>query len=155
MTPELEKALVAWNEAKTALDAAKAAEMEARKVAFNAGFGDTPKEGTNKVELDNGYQLKGVYKLNYNIVAPEGEDKIDAVDNVIDEFGKIGNEGSFIADRLFKWAVTLSVSEYRKIEEAAKNGSGEARAMMRQLERVLEIKPASPTLEIIAPKGGK
>lgn len=149
----LDEALLKWDSAKKALDAAKEAEMEARKLAFSLGFGAEAKEGTNTRELGNGYELKGVKKLNYKLKAPEGYsgDTVDAVDDCVERFSRISNEGEFIAERLFKYSVDMSVSEYRKLCEEAEY-SAPKKAMLAELNKILEITEGAPTLEIKAPK---
>ena len=148
-----QQALAAWERAKELLTEAKDAEMQARKLAFELNFTDA-KEGTNTVELCNGYQLKGIKKLNYALKAPDGFSgrTIDAVEEVADRFASISNEGSFIADRLFEYSVEMSISEYRTLCEDAKVSKVKA-ALLRELNTVLVITEVTPTLEIKAPKG--
>lgn len=149
---KLDAALVQWQSAKDALETAKEAEMNLRKYCFQLAFTDA-KEGMNSLELGSGYVLKGGKKLNYNLKAPVGYDgdAVDAVDEVAEKFGQISNEGKFIAERLFKFKVDLSVSEYRKLTEDAKHSAG-AKVMLTELNKVLEISEGSPTLEIREPK---
>jgi hypothetical protein len=151
----LAQALLDWDNSKKFLEQAKEAELRARKIAFFMGFGEDAKEGTNTEELANGYKLKGVRKFNYKLVAPEGfESKVGAVDNCIAAFRKISNEGAFIADRIFKWDVDLSVTEYRKlVEESATSAT--ATSLLNELNKVLEITEATPTLTIVEPKSKK
>jgi len=148
----LDAALVKWEEAKTSLAIAKETEMAARTLAFALGFTEA-KEGTNTLDLGNGYALKGVKKLNYKLKAPVGFSgtAVDAVDEVAERFSKISNEGSFIADRLFKYSVDMSISEYRKLVEESEF-SAPKKQMLGELNKVLEITEAAPTLEIKAPK---
>ena len=155
-TPTLEEVLTKWENSKKLLDEAKENEVEYRKQAFALGFGADAKEGTNTIELGNGYALKGVKKLNYNLKAPEGYkgDTVDAIDDCVDRFIKISNEGSFVAERLFKWSVNMSITEYRKLVEEA-DYSEPKKAMLKELEKVLTITEASPTLEIKEPKAKK
>lgn len=152
----LDEALMKWDAAKKALEVAKETEMEARKLAFALGFGADAKEGTNTRELGNGYELKGVKKLNYKLKAPAdySGDTVDAVDDCIERFGRISNEGEFIAERLFKFSVDMSVSEYRKLVEEAEY-SAPKKAMLAELNKILEITEGAPTLEIKEPKAKK
>lgn len=113
------------------------------------------KEGVVNVELGQGYVAKVGLKRNYNLISRDEKiNKLDAVDNVIDEMAKVGNEGSFIAERMFKWSVDISTGEYHKLEEAAKT-SADAKKLLDLVNNVLEIKDATPTLEIKAPKDKK
>jgi hypothetical protein len=149
----LDEALLTWDAAKKSLELAKEAEMEARKVAFGLGFGTDAKEGTNTLELGNGYALKGVKKLNYKLKAPEGYKgtTVDAIDDTTEAFARISNEGEFIAERLFKYSVEMSVTEYRKLVEEA-DYSPVKKALLTELNKVLEISEGAPTLEIKEPK---
>jgi hypothetical protein len=151
----LEQALTKWEEAKTNLGIAKEAEMNWRKQAFALGFTEA-KEGTNTLALGNGYELKGVRKLNYKLKAPADfkGDAVDAVDLCAEAFSRISSEGGFIADRLFKYSVDMSITEYRKIVEEAEY-SAPKKAMLQELNKILEITEAAPTLEIKEPKEKK
>lgn len=126
-----DEAIMSWNEAKAALDAAKAREMELRKHIVAAQF-DTSKVGTQNVELGNGWVLKAVVKETYTLSSDT--DKVDAV---LDGFE------DWQADRLVKWSPRLMKKEYDELD-------AEDRA---KLEPILTIKAASPTLELVAPKG--
>lgn len=153
---ELDTAILCWEAAKYNLSQAKENELEWRKRAFELGFGASAEEGTNTLELGNGYALKGVKKFNYKLKAPVGfkGDTIDAVDEVIGKFAQISNEGAFIADRLFKWSVDMSITEYRQLCDEAPH-SASKKQLLDALADVLEISEATPTLEIKAPKGKK
>jgi hypothetical protein len=143
--------LALWDTTKKTLEAAKADEMALRKLCVDTLIAQ-PVEGTNNVELANGYVAKAVCNYSYNVIKPEGErDKISAVDKCIDAFRRLSNEGAFIAERLFKFSVDVSITEYRKLAEDAKT-SAVAASLLRELNKVLEIKPKAPTLEIKAPK---
>jgi hypothetical protein len=143
--------LALWDTTKKALEAAKADEMALRKLCVETLVAQ-PQEGTNNVELANGYVAKAVCNYSYNVIKPEGErDKISAVDKCIDAFRRISNEGAFIAERLFKFNVDISITEYRKLAEEAQT-SAVAASLLRELNKVLSIVPKAPTLEIKAPK---
>lgn len=123
--------IMAWNEAKKTLDAAKAAEMEMRKAIVATEF-DVSHVGTQNVELGNGWKLKAVVKESYKLDkdADKVEDMLDKLEN-------------WQADRLVKWTPTLSVSEYKKLDAEDKA----------KVDAVLTVSPSSPTLELVAPKG--
>jgi hypothetical protein len=63
---ERDRRLAVWDEAKKVLEAAKTSEMEARKLVADYCFPNA-REGTNRIELNNGYSLKCVAKLNHKI----------------------------------------------------------------------------------------
>lgn len=123
--------LLAWKDAKRTLDAAKEAEMTMRKAIVEAHF-DATKVGTQNIELGQGWKVKAVVKQNYKL-----DSDAEKVEDVLDTLE------DWQAERLVKWSPTLSVSEYKKL-------SDEDRAA---IDKVLTIDFASPTLELIAPKG--
>ena len=157
-----DRLLLEWQQAQAVLAAAKETEMSLRKACVEAGFGENVKEGMNNLDLGEGYTLKAGVKFNYKLKAPEGYDgtAVDAVDDAIEAFGRISNEGAFIAGRLFKFTVDMSISEYRdlcekaKFEEVAKY-NGPYTKMLAELNKVLDISEAAPSLEIKAPKAKK
>jgi hypothetical protein len=126
-----DEAIMAWDEAKKTLDRAKAREMELRKHIV-AGQFDVDKIGTQNVELGNGWKLKAVVKETFTLSSD-----VDAVEAMLD-----GLE-DWQADRLVKWSPRLMKKEYDELD-------AEDRA---KVDKVLTIKPASPTLELVAPKG--
>jgi hypothetical protein len=137
---EVEKALLAkWESAKEILAEAKAVEMELREIVSKTFF-PKPEEGTQYIDLENGYRLKLAHKLNYNL--DKDNDKINAA---LDKVAACGNEGQFIAERLINWKPSLSISEYREISGPIKDA----------VDAVLTISPGAPTLEIVEPKGKK
>lgn len=135
--PETKEAkLQRWLAAKDLLDKAKDAEMEARKAVVAAyPFDAGKKEGTQRLDLANGWQLKVVLKQNYKL------DK-DATDAALDKIEASGPEGKFIGERLVKWSPDLSLSEYRVLPPALKT----------IIDGVLTITDGSPTLELVEPK---
>jgi hypothetical protein len=100
-------------------------------------------EGTNRIELNNGYALKCVAKLNYKIAAPN--DRIDAIE---DEASKLGNEGTFLIERVITWTPAFSKSEYNKLDPSLP-----VHAKVKALvDSVLEITPGAPALTLEEPK---
>lgn len=130
---------------KSQLDHYKELEMQVRKLSCTM-LVEAPKEGVNNVELGNGYTAKVGHKLNYNL-----DPDMDKVSNIHDEIGKCGNEGTFIADRIFKWKVELSITEYRKLVEDAQTNIIKKR-MLDLVNSVLTVTDGTPTLEIKEPK---
>jgi hypothetical protein len=106
-------------------------------------------EGTNTVELGNGYELKAGIKYNYKL------DENPKVEAGLDAIEKIGNQGKFIADRLVSWTPNFQLTEYRKLQEEAKEGSKDAQEILKIASSFLTITDAAPTLEIKAPKAKK
>jgi hypothetical protein len=139
-------ALAKWEASKIALETAKADEMEARKAAFKFAFGGEAKEGTNRVELNNGYSLKGVRKVNYSIKASN-----DEIDKIEDIMPTLGNEAVFLFERIIVWKPDFSKSEYNKLD----TGNPTHRAVKAEIDKIIETKDGAPALEIEAPKGSK
>ncbi len=131
--------LVRWQCLKDTVETAKTAEMEMRKYIVNRAF-PNKHEGMNSIELGNGYMLKASVKYNYTL----SDNK--AVEEALDKIAMIGNEGSFIAERLVSWKPTLCLSEYRELDNEE---------IKRELHKVLTISEGAPTLEIKEPKRKK
>jgi hypothetical protein len=133
MTEEQMKLLEEWRLAKAEADSVKpilAKEQELRKQVF-AAFYPAPKEGTNTLDLAEGWKLKGVYKLDRKI----DEAALPAVTEQLREMG-------VNADILVKWSPGLKTATYKEL-------TAEQRAVF---DQALTVKPGSPTLELVAPK---
>lgn len=128
-----------WDRLKKLVSETKDIELEFRKYIVSRAFPQR-EEGTNTVELGNGYELKVQVKYNYKL-DPDNA-KIDAA---LDRMAKLGNEGSFVADRLVNWSASLSLTEYRTLEPQYK----------KIIDEVLTITEAAPTLVIKEPKAKK
>lgn len=132
--------LIQWQEAKKTLDAAKEIEMQLRKRVVTEVYNfdeNELREGTENVELGNGFKLKAVFKTNYTL-----NNKDNNVDKMLCKLEAAGPEGKFVAERLVKFKPELSVAEYKKLDVK----------MRRIADLVISTKPAAPTLEIVAPK---
>lgn len=141
--------LVLWDAKKKALTAAKDDEMTMRRYIVGRAFPNAH-EGINTQELGNGYQLKAGVKFNYKLA----NNKI--VENCLDRIALIGNAGSFIAERLISWTPNFLITEYRVLQEEAKEGSDVAAQILKIVnDEMLTIDSAAPTLEIKEPKKGK
>ena len=130
LTPEQTELLRQWENAKTQASYWKEQEMELRKQVAHAGITDD-NEGTNRAEIGNGYQLKTVIKINYKIDSDR-----KAVDKVL---ARLPDD---IADRLIKWTPTLSLTEYKALNERHKAIA----------DTVITTSEGAPTVEIIEPK---
>lgn len=135
---QLYTALAEWQAAKTALDAAKEAEMQLREQVGKLAF-PNPTEGTQSLDLGDGWSIKLVHKMNYTLASN------DEVDDALTRISNMNNEGKFLAERIVSWKPSLSLSEYRELEPQYKS----------VIDKVLTIKPAAPTLEIKPPKAAK
>lgn len=139
--------LLAWDDIKNKITALKEQEMDLRKYIVKRAFPDAS-EGTNKQELGNGYELKAVVKFNYRL---EDNKKVEAG---LDKISAMGNDGSFIAERLVSWTPNFLLTEYRELQARAKEGSQAAKDMLAVVNEFLIITDAAPTVEIKAPKKG-
>lgn len=140
-----DEVLAHWESLKTSLAKLKEEELAFRKYVVSRAF-PTANEGTNTVELNNGYKLKAVVKYNYKL----SENKI--VEEGLDKLAKIGNNGAFIADRLVSWTPNFLLTEYREIQKQAEEGLLEAKSMLQIIDTFLTITDAAPTLDIVEPK---
>ena len=140
--------LMLWDEKKKALSDAKEAEMELRKYIVSRAF-PNKQEGTNTLELGNGYQLKAGVKFNYKLA----ENKI--VESCLDRIALMGNMGPFVAERLVSWSPSFLLTEYRNLQEQAKDGDKFAKDVLQIVNEMLTIDDAAPSLEIKAPSKKK
>lgn len=145
-----DEALLKWQDASTALENAKVAETQARQEVVKLMFDGKPApEGTNNFELGNGYVLKIVGKINYNLsesAKPKTPGMVPwATRTALNELEKTGNEGKFIAERLVKWSPELSLTEYRALAPQYKA----------IIDKALTTSDGMPSVSIEAPKGSK
>lgn len=136
--------IILWDQRKKVLTQAKEQEMELRKYIVSRAFPEAD-EGTNTLELGNGYQLKAVVKYSYKL-----RDN-NIVETTLNKISKIGNQGSFIADRLVSWTPNFLVTEYNNLKEAAASSS-EAQEILAAIGEMLIVEDAAPTLNIKEPK---
>lgn len=141
---ERDRLLAIWEAAKTAQVAATEAEMVARKASQLFAFGTGAREGMNNQPLANGFELKFGNKLTYNITATNA-----AVEVAEEEASTVGNEGQFLFERIITWETKFSKTEYNKlVPEMATHAR-----IKGIVDALLEIKQATGSLEIKAPKG--
>ena len=132
--------ITAWLESQRLLEAAKEREMELRKAVLQRvfEFNNDEREGTQNIELGNGYKLKAGFKIYRRL-----DNKDEAVSKVLDAMEKTGEEGKFRAERLVKWKPELSLTEYKDLPEEFKS----------LIDGILTSTPATPSLKLITPKG--
>jgi hypothetical protein len=133
---------------KDDIDKLKEREMELRKYIVDRCF-PNKQEGTNTLALGAGYELKSQIKYNYKLA----ENKI--VETCLDKISAIGNQGSFVADRLVSWSPSFLLTEYRNLQEQAKEGDKSAIEILKICSEMLTIDEAAPTLNIKEPKKAK
>lgn len=119
-----------WYRLQDELRKVKTKEMLLRKKIFEAVFPD-PKEGTNSVELGDGYVLKGKHVINRSI----DEGSLQAMSKELQEAG-------INTDELIEWKPSLKTREYRKLTAE----------QIHLFDQVLIVKDGSPGLEIVQAK---
>lgn len=132
--------ILQWQEAVKTLAAAKEAEAALRKEVLSGAFNFDPealREGTENVELGQGYKLKAVFKISRTLQGGQ-----EAVEKALQKIEKTGSEGEFIAERLVKWKPELSVTEYKSLPDKFR----------KIIDEVVVSKESTPTLELVAPK---
>lgn len=140
--------LMLHKKTKENFDFYKEQEMAYRKICASFLVPDPQKhEGMNNVELGNGYTAKVGIKFNYKL-----DNDNTKIWEALDRIKKISNQGTFIAERLISWHPSFLVTEYRMLQEEAETGSPDAKLILKEVETILTITDAAPTLEIKEPK---
>ncbi|AUR88751.1 hypothetical protein NVP2117O_73 [Vibrio phage 2.117.O._10N.261.45.E9] len=123
-----------WQQAAEELKTLRPLEMKLRKQVVEESFAQY-KTGTNYADLGNDWRLKFVYKE---------EPKVDeaAVPAMLEELDKVNPA---LRDTLFKYKPTLVNSVYKKLTDDER----------KIVDEVITLRPASPTLEVVPPKGTK
>jgi hypothetical protein len=126
--------LAEWNviKARISVECAPliAQEMTLRKEVFSLLF-PSPSEGTNTTDIENGWKVKGIYKL---------DRKLDgaALPAVLDQL----RQRDVVADALVKYVPELVAKDYKALNDENR----------KIFEQAMIIKPAAPTLELVPPK---
>jgi hypothetical protein len=132
---DLDTVLAEWKQAasvaKNAAELESALRDELVRIAFDPSLTE---EGTKRIPLDDDFDLKAVFKQNYNLA------NRDAVDEALTKIEALGNEGKFIAERVVTYSPKLSLSEYRELAPQYK----------RIIDEVLTVTPGKPAVEIVS-----
>lgn len=129
-TQELYGKIGRWNELVTQLASVKDQEAKLRKEIFDACF-PTPTEGTNIIDMPEGWKLKATHKLNRSVDESALPAALEAL-----------RKKKISVDDLIRYKPELSVSAYRKL----------APEHAKILEQAMTIKPGTPVMELVAPK---
>jgi hypothetical protein len=134
-----------WYEQKAALDSAKEKEFALRQTIVNTcGFDPTKFEGSETVNIGNGWKLKALKVQSYKVCNDNGEAM-----KVLNLIGSAtGANRPDLAQRLVKWNPDLSVTTYKEIQPIIDSVEG----LKEALAAAITIKPGSPQLELIAPE---
>lgn len=122
-----------WAAVNKQIGVLKATEMLLRMKIFRTMF-PTPIEGTNSVNLTEGWVLKAKYPITRKVL----EDVLVARTKEFKEAGLKLND-------LIVRKPELAVAEYRKLTAEE----------LKLFDQALEIKPGTPALEIVLPKRAK
>ena len=131
--------LMMWQKRKEAIEVAKEQEMELRKYIVSRAF-PAKQEGMNNKDLGNGYTLKAGVKYNYNLADN------DTVEDCLNRIAKIGNQGSFIADRLVSWKPSFLLTEYRALQDEKDKGDKTAIEILAVVNDMLTITEGAPSI---------
>lgn len=131
VTPE---DIAKWNDLKLELARVKASEMLLRLKLYGGLFHD-PDEGTNTLEMLEGWKLKAVRVIDRKV-------DIAMANNLAVEGGPFHLAGIRAAD-LIEWKPELKIKEYRTLTAEQKL----------VFDQCLTIKDGSPQLSLVAPKG--
>lgn len=124
---ELMVLLGEWDNLKKQYEEIKKREFELRKVLCQYYFPD-PNEGTNKVEIGNGWVLKGVVPYTYKVIE--------------EKYKRHKEEFTTVPKEIFRIKMELSKTVYNKMYI-------EQRMIV---DKVLLVTPGSMQLEITPPK---
>lgn len=135
--------LVDWQRLKQQREALEEQELIARNKVVAFFFEDiTDKAGTENFDIGGGYKLKLTFAQRHSVPSAENGKAVKAV---MEKLAKLGEDGKFIAERLFRWKPELSKTEYDNLTPSLK----------RIVQPVVTTKAAQPTIEIVAPKAPK
>ena len=138
-TEQINEAILAHDAVKKELAVIKAKELELRKEVLKLTFNyeSDDREGTENIELGEGWKLKAVFKLTRKLGDKE------EVDKALTKIEKSGPEGALVAERLVNWEPKLNKKEYDILPPKFK----------KLFDEVLTIKPGLPSVSLVPPKG--
>lgn len=135
LTQEQIDTIVAWTEAKKALDNAKAEELKHRLlIVQTAPFNPDKEEGGQTIKLGEGWKLALDKPMDYKM---EPKD----IPGVVAAMKSLAAANPLAAEGLIRWEPVMSVSAYKKLSEEEK----------KILAPVVTIKPGTPTIELKPP----
>lgn len=130
---DLNKLLMDWDKAKQLLEQIKERENLLRKEIFALAF-PTPKEGSNTLDIGNGYKLVGEYKINRTL-------DIAAFDQARESMVDLGIDPR----ELVKFTPELIIGPYKKLNPD----------QMKLVDFCITSKPGLPGLSIKPPSEPK
>lgn len=142
-----------WFEADQKLDAVKKSEFELRNaVILKCGFDPKKIEGSETLDIGNGYKLKASKKINYTLTNKNGE-----TIKLQEALGAIQRQD--LAGNLVQWKPEMSETCYKKellplIDPTITHPielTPYIEAIRTALAAALTVKPGAPQLEALAP----
>lgn len=127
-----QETLTQWWNLSAQLKKIKASEITLRKMIFDNKFTE-PKEGTNSVNIDEFYVLKGKHTLNRNV-------DVGAYKSIQAKLREMG-----VHDDVVDWKPELKKANYNKLTNDQR----------KFFDQCLIIKPGTPALEIVLPAEAK
>ena len=124
-----------WHEKAEELARVKAEELLLR-LELVAEYFPAGGEGTEKADLGKGFELVAKFGLNHRLPAEE------TTRPVLAKMAKADPAGDELVKRLVKWTPEVRVGEMKKLPAR----------LAKLFETILTITPATPTLELRAPK---
>jgi hypothetical protein len=148
LTPQQSQRLMEWDEASKSLAELQELEMKLRKSLVEDGllFDASKLEGTETIEIGNGYQVKATKTQYYNAENKEGQTT-----------NLVALLPAELAQSLVKWQPKISTSVYKNtLAHYLHSLSVEAKLrIISALTAAITIKPGAPQLELIPPKEEK
>lgn len=108
----------------------KKQELELREKLVKEFSSKDKIEGSETIELGNDYKLRVKKTLRYNLDSKHVKEALTKIND------------PDVVERLVSWKPSLSVREYKQLNKDHK----------KSIDSVLEIKPGTPSLEIVVPK---
>lgn len=126
---ERDQLILSWKAAQDKLAEAKVTEAQLRKKIVD--LFDAKKQGTNKMELGNGYYLKA--SITQTLSVDKDLDKVTKVLGQLDER---------VVQTFTKWELKVSKPAYDKLLPEEKE----------KLAEIITIKDSAPQVELVEPK---
>jgi len=137
--------LQAWTAAKKKLEEAKHEESLARREAIEYSFKhdfNNAEDGSASATIDlaNGWRARAVKNINYGWIKNGKQLDTDAVMEALGEISALDDKAAI---DLVRWKPELSMRIYKELDNNLKS----------IIDKVIVTTDATPTLEIIPPKG--
>lgn len=148
--------LANWYDCQAKLEKLKADELAYRNKVVQYFFPDGLKEGVNKCDMPEGWELKVTGKINRK-VQPE---LIATVTKELEDLQKrVPEDQRLTVSDLVRYKPELSLTDYKKLIEQVKSSSGDTQYFYHQLlstfDQLLVMTDGTPSVELLQPKKPK